>query len=72
MDDYKFSNLTVTNSSLSKFRISVIAVSYERSPWKYVIASMALYALWPVVMPIMILLSKLLKRKIEWFPIEGG
>lgn len=71
--DYKFSNLSVTNSDhLLRYKVSVFTVSYENSSWKYVIVSMAAYALQPIALPIMILFSKLLKRKIEWFPVEGG
>lgn len=55
-----------------KYRIAVLAASYENASWRYVLVSMAAYALQPVALPIMILLSKLLKRKIEWFPVESG
>ena len=55
-----------------KYKVCVFSVSYENASWKYVIASMAGYLLQPIVIPIMILLSKLLKRKIEWFPVEHG
>ena len=53
-----------------KHTICTFAVSYEKASWKYVLASMFGYALQPVVLPIMILLSKLLHREIKWFPVK--
>jgi hypothetical protein len=52
-----------------RYKVSAFSISYENSPWKYVLGSMIGYALQPIVFPIMILLSKLLKRKIDWFPV---
>ena len=69
MNDFKFINGRVSVTAKAT-KVAVFAVSYENSSWKYVIASMMAYALQPVVLPIMIFLSKLLKRKIEWFPVD--
>lgn len=70
-DNYKFSNLSVTNSDHKlTYRVCLFTVSYEHSSWKYTLVSMLGYFLQPVVLPIMILFSKILKRKIEWFPIQ--
>jgi len=52
--------------------ISIVSVSFERASWKYTISSMFLYAFKPIILPIFILLSKILKRKIEWNVQEGG
>ena len=57
-----------------RYKVSVFSASYENSTWQYVLVSMAAYALQPIVIPVMILLSKLLKREIKWFPVwnEAG
>lgn len=52
-----------------KYKVVVFSVSYEHASWQYVLASMSAYFLQPIAVPIMILLSKLLKRKLKWFPI---
>jgi hypothetical protein len=72
LGNYKLStDSIVTNSDHKlKYTISVYTVSYENSPWKYVFISMLAYFLQPIIMPTIILFSKLLKRKIEFFPIN--
>jgi len=52
-------------------KVSALSVSYENASWKYVIASIVAYALQPILLPAMILISKLLKRSIKWFPVSG-
>ena len=61
------SKYIVQNSDLKLTQnITIVNVSYENSSWKYTLASMVSYALQPIIVPAMILLSKVLKRRIEW------
>lgn len=53
-----------------KYRVAVYRVDYQNASWRYVITSMIGYAVQPVVLPIMILFSKLIKRPVEFLPYD--
>ena len=60
-------NLYIDSGKALSVKLSVIAADYENASWNYVFVSMLAYAFQPIALPLMILLSKILKRKIEWF-----
>ena len=53
----------------TNYKIAIFSVNHSEMSWKYTLVSMLAYMSQPVVLPIMILFSKLLKREIKFFPI---
>jgi hypothetical protein len=50
--------------------VCVLRADYQTSSWRNVIISMIAYGFAPVIIPTMILLSKLLKKPIKFFPFK--
>jgi len=50
--------------------VCVIRADYQTSSWRNVITSMIAYGFAPIIIPTMILLSKLLKRPVKFFPFK--
>ncbi len=50
-----------------KATVTVCLADYAQSSWSYLLASVVFYALMPVIMPGMIVLSKLLKRPVKFW-----
>lgn len=52
------------------YTVCILQASFEKSSWRYTLIAMVAFAFQPVIMPVIILLSKLLKRRIMFFPVE--
>jgi hypothetical protein len=53
----------------TSYKVAMFAVDYVGASWQYMLVSMIAYGLQPVILPLMILLSKVLGRRLEWFPV---
>ena len=52
-------------------RHTVCGVDYSKGTWRYLFVSMLFYVTQPVVMPLMMFISKVLKRPVRFFPVRG-
>jgi len=59
-----------TKLSIKEYTLTVVSVDMKDLPWKYVLESMLFYALEPIILPVMHLLSKILKRSIKFLPFK--
>ena len=57
-------------ASFVDMNVCVIRADYQTSSWHNVIISMIAYGFAPVIIPTMILLSKLMKKPIKFFPFK--
>ncbi len=53
----------------TNYKIAIFSVNHSEMSWKYTLVSMFAYMSQPIVLPIMILFSKLLKREIKFSPV---
>lgn len=54
----------------TNYKVSMFSVDYTEASWKYVLLSMLSYSLLqPLILPLLILLSRTLGRKIDCFPV---
>ena len=71
MGDDEMTKIDVSNlviSSKQPDTWTVYTADFENCTWKFTVASALGYLLQPLVLPIMIILSRLLKRRIKFLP----